>query len=87
LPYLYDILGLLGAGLIILAYLLLQLDRIKAGSIWYSVMNAIGALLIIISLIMNWNLPAFIIEAFWLAISLFGLFKGLYRLNINKRPQ
>jgi hypothetical protein len=75
MPYTYDIIGLMGAALIIVAYLLLQMNKLKAAGVWYSSMNAVGALLIIVSLVAEWNLAAFIIEAFWLAISLFGLIR------------
>lgn len=75
MPFVYDIIGLAGAALIIAAYLLLQTGKLSPSGILYSSLNAAGALLIIISLIINWNLAAFIIEVFWLMISLYGLYK------------
>lgn len=72
---LYDLLGSLGAATLILAYFLLQLDRIKSTSFWYSLLNAVGAALILVSLIFDFNLPSLIIEAFWLIISLYGIIK------------
>lgn len=71
----YDFIGLAGAALIILAFLLLQMDKLKATDLRYSAFNAAGASLIIISLLINWNLSAFIVEAFWLLISLYGIIK------------
>ena len=71
----YDIIGLIGAALIIVAYLLLQTNKLKLTTLVYSLLNAIGAGLIIISLVINWNLASFIIEVFWLLISIFGLIK------------
>jgi len=38
-------------------------------------LNAVGASLIIISLIFNFNLSAFVMEAIWVVISLFGLYR------------
>ncbi len=70
-----DFLGNVGVVLIIIDYLLLQLNRISSSSLGYSLMNAIGATLIIISLISNFNLSAFIMEAVWVVISLFGLYR------------
>ncbi len=71
----YDIIGLIGAALIIVAYLMLQMNKLKAADLLYSILNACGASLIIVSLIISWNLSAFIIEVFWLLISIFGLIK------------
>jgi hypothetical protein len=68
-----DFLGNIGVLLIIIDYLLLQLNRLSSNSLSYSLLNAVGATLIIISLIFNFNLSAFIMEAIWVIISLFGL--------------
>jgi hypothetical protein len=68
-----DFLGNIGVVLIIIDYLLLQLNRISSNSLSYSLLNALGASLIIISLVFNFNLSAFIMEAIWVVISLFGL--------------
>ena len=70
-----DFLGNVGVVLIIIAYLLLQLNRVSSKSLSYSLLNAAGASLIIISLIFNFNLSAFIMEAIWVVISLFGLYR------------
>jgi hypothetical protein len=70
-----DFLGNIGVVLIIIDYLLLQLNRISSNSLSYSLLNAVGATLIIISLVFNFNLSAFIMEATWVLISLFGLYR------------
>jgi hypothetical protein len=72
-----DFAGFIGVLLIIIAYLLLQLDKLPSSSPSYSLLNAAGALLIIVSLIFKFNLSAFVVEVFWLLISLFGLTKAL----------
>jgi hypothetical protein len=69
----HDFLGNLGVFLILVTYLLLQMERLEAKSLVYSLNNAIGALLVLISLYFKFNLSAFIIEFFWLLISLYGL--------------
>jgi hypothetical protein len=74
-----DLLGTIGVGLIIVSYFLLQLERLKSDQIAYSLLNAVGALLILISLYYNFNFPSFIVEFFWLLISLFGIGKYFYR--------
>jgi len=75
----YDILGTVGVAVIVLTYVLLQLERIRSDQLSYSLLNAAGALLILISLFYTFNLPSFIVEFFWLLISLFGIAKYLLR--------
>lgn len=73
----FDVAGFVGVFLIIVAYLLLQLNRLPSSSPAYSLMNAIGALLIIVSLLFDFNLSAFVVETFWFFISLLGLGRSL----------
>jgi hypothetical protein len=75
----YDILGTLGVGIIIVTYVLLQVEKIQSGNLVYSLLNAVGASLILVSLYFSFNFPAFIVEFFWLLISLFGIGKFLFR--------
>lgn len=77
----YDFLGTIGTLIIIGTYLLLQFGRIKSETLLYSILNAAGASLILISLIYNFNFSAFIVEFFWLLISLVGV--GKYFLKNN----
>ena len=62
--HLFDLVGFIGVLLIVVAYLLLQLDKLPSSSPKYSLLNAGGALLIIVSLIFAFNLSAFIVEVF-----------------------
>ena len=73
----HDVIGLIGVFLILISYVLLQLERIKANSLSYSIINLVGAILILYSLFYNWNLSSVIIESFWIIISLFGVGKSL----------
>lgn len=70
----YDFVGNVGVALILIAYLGLQLDRMDAKKLPYSIINGLGALLILISLLYAFNLSALIIEIAWLLISIFGVF-------------
>jgi uncharacterized YccA/Bax inhibitor family protein len=56
----FDVAGFTGVLLIVIAYLLLQLDKLRSAAPRYSLLNAGGALLIILSLIFKFNLSAFI---------------------------
>ena len=71
----YDILGTLGVATIVLTYILLQIERLRSDQLAYSVLNGMGAALILVSLYYDYNLPSVIVESFWLAISVFGILK------------
>ena len=83
--HLFDFVGFIGVLLIVVAYLLLQLDKLPSSSPKYSLLNAAGALLIIISLIFAFNLSAFIMEVFWFLISLLGLWRSLISRKNSQR--
>lgn len=69
----HDFVGNVGVACIVGTYLLLLLNRIASTSLRYSLLNAAGATLVIVSLVFDFNLSAFIIEVFWLLISVFGI--------------
>ena len=75
----YDLIGTIGVALIVLTYVALQTGKIKSETLLYSLLNATGAGLIIISLLYNFNFSAFIVEFFWLLISIFGIGKYFFR--------
>jgi hypothetical protein len=66
-----------GVLLIVVMYALLQLDRLSSSTVLFSLMNALGAFLIMISLVFNFNLSAFLMEFFWFAISLLGAIRRM----------
>jgi hypothetical protein len=68
-----DIAGLAGSGCILLGYGLLQAGRLGREHLSYSVLNALGAALILLSLVYSYNLPSVVIESAWLLISLAGM--------------
>ena len=83
----YDLAGNIGVVLMVLAYLLLQAEKLSSRSLSYSMMNATGALLVVISLFYRFNLSAFLVEAFWLLISVFGLIKYTSRSRDSKQTR
>ncbi len=74
----FDLVGNIGVALMVVAYLLLQLEKLSSSAFSYLILNAIGAVLVIVSLSFRFNLSAFLMEAFWLVISLYGLTKPLF---------
>ena len=78
-----DIIGMLGTSLGVGAFFLLQIGRLDARSLTYNLMNLSGAILLLISLCINFNLASFVIEVFWIVASLVGLVRWL----MGSRPQ
>jgi hypothetical protein len=76
---LLDIFGIAGVILLVITYLLLQVNKLQSAGLLYSLLNALGASLIILSLLDNFNLSAFLMEAFWVLISLVGVVRYLRR--------
>lgn len=75
----HDILGTLGVAIILVAYVLLQIDRLRSDHPAYSLMNAVGAAMILVSLWHDFNFSSFLMEFFWLLVSLFGIGKYILR--------
>lgn len=71
----YDIIGSVGVFIIIFTFILLQTEKIRSEWLIYSVLNAVGASLIVFSLFFNFNFSAFIVEFFWVLISIYGIVK------------
>lgn len=74
----FDLMGFLGVVVIVIAYLLLQLNKLPSSAPAYSLLNALGAFLVMISLVFDFNLSAFLMEAFWFLISLFGFVRSVW---------
>lgn len=70
-----DLVGLLGTVILISTYGALQAGKIKTG-MTYSLLNLAASLLLTVSLVVNFNLASFMIELFWIAISLLGIYKA-----------
>ena len=69
----HDLVGNLGVLIILACYLLVQIERMSILKPVYSILNAVGAALILVSLLQNFNLSSFVIEIAWLFISVLGL--------------
>jgi len=69
----YDVIGMTGTLMVVVAYFMLQLQRLSATGLLYNLLNLLGAVLLLISLCFNFNLASVVIEVFWIAASLVGL--------------
>ena len=70
-----DLIGNIGVVILVTTYLMLQLNKLSSNGLAYSVLNAVGAGLIVISLLVDFNLSALVIEVFWVLISLLGIYR------------
>lgn len=73
----HDLIGNLGVFAVLASYLLLQAEKMAPNSISYSLINAVGAVLILYSLSFDFNLSAVIIETVWFMISVYGIWRTL----------
>jgi hypothetical protein len=72
---LLDLVGNIGVLILMVTYLLLQLNRIRSDELMYSLLNAVGASFIVVSLLVDFNLSALLIEVFWVLISFVGIYR------------
>ncbi len=73
-----NIIGNIGVVCFLAAYFFLQKGRMKHTDASYLCLNLAGSLLVIVSLLVDWNFPAFLLEAAWALISIYGLYKHVY---------
>jgi hypothetical protein len=70
-----DLVGNIGVVILVITYLMLQLNKLRSDALAYSVLNAVGASLIVISLLFDFNLSALLMELFWVLISFVGIYR------------
>ncbi len=73
----FDLAGFVGVVLIVVAYVLLQLNKLPSTAPAFSLLNALGSFLVMFSLVFDFNLAAFLMELFWFLISLFGFYRTM----------
>jgi len=72
---LLDFVGNIGVVMLVITFLMLQLNKIPSDGLAYSLLNAIGASLIVVSLLFDFNLSALLMEVFWVLISFVGIYR------------
>lgn len=81
-----DGIGIFGTSLIVIAYCLLQVERIDPRGLPYNIINLAGAACLLLSLCFSFNLASVVIEIFWIAASLVGLFRYWRRRSDTNSP-
>jgi paired small multidrug resistance pump len=69
----YEFFGYIGITLILTAYFMMQSGRWSPQELRVPLCNGIGALLILISLYEQPNMPSIMIEIIWVSISAYGV--------------
>ena len=72
---LLDVGGIIGVLLVLLAYAGIHFDWFDPKRVPALLMNLFGSALILVSMIRAFNLSAFLMEAAWAAMALYGLLK------------
>ena len=73
----YDCAGLLGVIALLFAFFLLQAGKLHGNGFVYQLLNALGAGAVLVSLFYAFNLSAFLMELAWLAVSIYGMVRGM----------
>jgi hypothetical protein len=74
---LLDFLGIIGSLTICAAYLAVSLKRLDPEGFPYQIANAVGSIMLLISLYFRPNPGAIVIEVLWLAIAGFAICRAL----------
>lgn len=80
----FNALGLAGVFLILLFYFLIQSGRTDPHKLPYLLGNLVGSSAVLISLFHDWNLASFVVEVFWVMISVYGLVRYFQRQRYAK---
>ena len=73
----HELVGMIGVVFVLLAYFGLQSGKLRGDGILFQVANILGAGGIAVSLVYDFNLSAMVIELCWIAISIYGLVRGI----------
>ena len=75
----FDLGGMVGCAFMIAAYFATQQGWLAASDRRFPLLNLVGALLVLISLMKTWNTPSVVVEGFWALVSLYGLVRPYFR--------
>lgn len=73
----YDVVGLLGTLMILVAFFLLQARRLSGTGLPYQLLNLFGAAGVLVSLLGTFNLSVFLLESAWILVSGYGIWQSL----------
>ncbi|WP_171097768.1 hypothetical protein [Ruegeria sp. HKCCD7255] len=68
-----DAIGSFGALIVVAAYFATQMRMMNSDDLAFPVVNLLGSVMIVYSLVYNFNLASMLIEGFWILISIVGI--------------
>jgi len=74
---LVDISGWIGMALILLAYILLEMDKIEEETITYNGLNIVGGLTLLVNTVYYKAYPAAGLNIAWAIIGVYGIMRGM----------
>ena len=80
-----DVIGLVGSALFIAAYAYANVSK-SLNKVWFNFANLVGAILLLISLSVTFNLAAFVLEAAWGTIAGVGLVLAIRARRRDRQP-
>ena len=75
-PFWADVIGLVGSALFIGAFAYANVAK-TLNKVWFNLANLLGAILLLISLSVSFNLAAFVMELAWGTIAIAGIVSEL----------
>ncbi len=73
----FEIVGLAGVAIVLLAYFMLATKRWRSSELRYPIANIVGTCGILYSLAFDVNIPSIAAQVVWIAISIFAIFRIL----------
>lgn len=71
-----DAVGLVGVALYVGAYAGLQTGKLGLADVSYTILNTVGGVAVIFSLLWSFNLAAFVTQVLWLIFTLVGYLRS-----------
>lgn len=75
-----DIVGWIGAALILIAYFLVSTRRVEGNALSYQILNIFGSVFLIVNTFYYRAFPSTFVNIIWIAIALYSL-SGVYRMR------
>ncbi|MEQ1689192.1 MAG: hypothetical protein ABL874_11530 [Sphingopyxis sp.] len=81
-----NIIGIIGSIFIVVGFAYANMAK-AMNALLFNGLNLVGAILLAISLLVNVNLPALMLEVVWAAIATLGIGKALWQRRTRVRTQ
>ncbi len=80
-PLAADVIGIIGSVCFISGFAYANMTK-AMNHLWFNILNLVGAVLLLISLSVHFNLAAFVLEIVWGTIAILGIGKALWERRV-----